>query len=47
MTDFVEFVALSLLPVQWWRDIVALLRDGRHTGALPGRLLRGPLARRA
>jgi N-acyl-D-aspartate/D-glutamate deacylase len=23
-----------------------LLRDGRHTGALPGRLLRGPLARR-
>jgi N-acyl-D-aspartate/D-glutamate deacylase len=22
-----------------------LLRDGRHTGALPGRLLRGPLAR--
>jgi N-acyl-D-aspartate/D-glutamate deacylase len=21
-----------------------LLRDGRHTGALPGRLLRGPLA---
>jgi N-acyl-D-amino-acid deacylase len=25
----------------------ALLRDGRHTGALPGRLLRGPLARQA
>jgi len=24
-----------------------LLRDGKHTGALPGRLLRGPLARRA
>ena len=23
-----------------------LLRDGKHTGALPGRLLRGPLARR-
>ena len=23
-----------------------LLRDGEHTGALPGRLLRGPLARR-
>ena len=22
-----------------------LLRDGKHTGALPGRLLRGPLAR--
>jgi N-acyl-D-aspartate/D-glutamate deacylase len=22
-----------------------LLREGRHTGALPGRLLRGPLAR--
>ena len=21
-----------------------LLRDGKHTGALPGRLLRGPLA---
>jgi N-acyl-D-aspartate/D-glutamate deacylase len=26
-------------------DIV--LRDGKHTGALPGRLLRGPYARRA
>jgi N-acyl-D-aspartate/D-glutamate deacylase len=25
-------------------DVV--LRDGQHTGALPGRLLRGPLARR-
>jgi N-acyl-D-amino-acid deacylase len=25
----------------------ALLRDGKHTGALPGRLLRGPLARNA
>ena len=24
-----------------------LLRDGKHTGALPGQLLRGPLARRA
>jgi N-acyl-D-aspartate/D-glutamate deacylase len=24
-----------------------LLRDGKHTGALPGRLLRGPAARRA
>jgi N-acyl-D-aspartate/D-glutamate deacylase len=24
-----------------------LLRDGKHTGALPGRLLRGPLAARA
>ena len=24
-----------------------LLRDGKHTGALPGRLLRGPLGRRA
>jgi N-acyl-D-aspartate/D-glutamate deacylase len=24
-----------------------LLRDGKHTGALPGRLLRGPLAGRA
>jgi N-acyl-D-amino-acid deacylase len=24
-----------------------LLRDGKHTGALPGRLLRGPLARRS
>ncbi len=24
-----------------------LLRDGKHTGALPGRLLRGPVARRA
>jgi hypothetical protein len=24
-----------------------LLREGKHTGALPGRLLRGPLARRA
>jgi N-acyl-D-aspartate/D-glutamate deacylase len=24
-----------------------LLRDGKHSGALPGRLLRGPLARRA
>ena len=24
-----------------------LLRDGKHTGALPGRLLRGPLARQA
>ena len=24
-----------------------LLRDGKHTGALPGRLLRGPLARTA
>ena len=24
-----------------------VLRDGKHTGALPGRLLRGPLARRA
>jgi N-acyl-D-aspartate/D-glutamate deacylase len=24
-----------------------LLRDGEHTGALPGRLLRGPLARRS
>ncbi len=24
-----------------------LLRDGKHTGALPGKLLRGPLARRA
>jgi len=24
-----------------------LLRDGKHTGALPGRLLRGPLAREA
>ena len=24
-----------------------LLRDGKHTGALPGRVLRGPLARRA
>ncbi len=24
-----------------------LLRDGKHTGALPGRLLRGPLARSA
>ncbi|MGH2357440.1 MAG: N-acyl-D-amino-acid deacylase family protein, partial [Candidatus Limnocylindria bacterium] len=24
-----------------------LLRDGKHTGALPGRLLRGPLARKA
>jgi N-acyl-D-aspartate/D-glutamate deacylase len=23
-----------------------LLRDGKHTGALPGRLLRGPLGRR-
>jgi N-acyl-D-aspartate/D-glutamate deacylase len=23
-----------------------LLRDGKHTGALPGQLLRGPLARR-
>ena len=23
-----------------------LLREGKHTGALPGRLLRGPLARR-
>jgi N-acyl-D-aspartate/D-glutamate deacylase len=22
-----------------------VLRDGKHTGALPGRLLRGPLAR--
>jgi len=22
-----------------------LLRDGKHTGALPGKLLRGPLAR--
>lgn len=24
-----------------------LMRDGKHTGALPGQLLRGPLARRA
>ena len=24
-----------------------LLRDGKHTGALPGQLLRGPLGRRA
>ena len=24
-----------------------VLRDGKHTGALPGRLLRGPCARRA
>jgi N-acyl-D-aspartate/D-glutamate deacylase len=24
-----------------------LLREGKHTGALPGQLLRGPLARRA
>jgi N-acyl-D-aspartate/D-glutamate deacylase len=24
-----------------------VLRDGEHTGALPGRLLRGPLARAA
>jgi N-acyl-D-aspartate/D-glutamate deacylase len=24
-----------------------LLRDGKHTGALPGQLLRGPLARRS
>jgi N-acyl-D-amino-acid deacylase len=24
-----------------------LLKDGQHTGALPGRLLRGPLARTA
>ena len=24
-----------------------LLRDGKHTGALPGRLLRGPLGRRS
>jgi len=24
-----------------------LLRDGKHTGALPGQLLRGPLARKA
>src|SRR5262249_60277160 len=24
-----------------------LLRDGKHTGALPGQLLRGPAARRA
>jgi N-acyl-D-amino-acid deacylase len=24
-----------------------VLRDGKHTGALPGQLLRGPLARRA
>jgi N-acyl-D-amino-acid deacylase len=24
-----------------------LLRDGKHTGALPGRLLRGPLARKS
>jgi N-acyl-D-aspartate/D-glutamate deacylase len=24
-----------------------LLRDGKHTGALPGRLLRGPLAARS
>src|SRR5947209_17262196 len=24
-----------------------LLRDGKHTGALPGQLLRGPVARRA
>jgi N-acyl-D-aspartate/D-glutamate deacylase len=24
-----------------------VLRDGKHTGALPGRLLRGPYARRA
>jgi len=24
-----------------------LLREGKHTGALPGRLLRGPLAARA
>jgi len=23
-----------------------VLRDGKHTGALPGQLLRGPLARR-
>ena len=32
------------------RDVVngeVLLRDGKHTGALPGRLLRGPAARRA
>jgi N-acyl-D-aspartate/D-glutamate deacylase len=24
-----------------------LMRDGKHTGALPGQLLRGPLAARA
>jgi N-acyl-D-aspartate/D-glutamate deacylase len=24
-----------------------VLRDGKHTGALPGRLLRGPLASRS
>ena len=28
-------------------ELTALLRDGKHTGALPGRLLRGPLGQRA
>ena len=27
-------------------EVLLLLRDGKHTGALPGRLLRGPLALR-
>ena len=29
-----------------WSTARSLLRDGKHTGALPGQLLRGPLARR-
>ena len=36
--------------VQRARGIAAteiVLRDGKHTGALPGRLLRGPFPRRA
>jgi DNA processing protein len=35
MSPLVDFVALSLLPVQWWREILTLLRDGR----LPGDVL--------
>jgi N-acyl-D-aspartate/D-glutamate deacylase len=52
--DLVVFDPDAIAPlVQRARGIAAtvvngevLLRDGKHTGALPGRLLRGPAARR-
>ena len=54
MPEVVDLPAGARRLIQRTRGIAAtvvngeiLLRDGKHTGALPGQLLRGPLARRA
>lgn len=38
MSTLVDFVALSLLPISWWRDVAAALRAGEPPAAVLDRL---------